>query len=135
MVPGGTGCHLSFAKPYLKIGSANKAFFFGIDNDLNFFWNKTFLFFKIESWNFQHLFEINLTKFQLYLFLSCCQYQNKKALVTDPIFSEGFGRLDLLNSKKQQNNFKCILSRDLERVVWAAVALRIKILINLGYIF
>ena len=25
-------------------------------------------------------------------FLSRCQYQNKKALFTDPIFSEGFGR-------------------------------------------
>jgi hypothetical protein len=24
-------------------------------------------------------------------FLSRCQYQNKKALFTDPIFSEGFG--------------------------------------------
>ena len=25
------------------------------------------------------------------MFLSRCQYQNKKALFTDPIFSEGFG--------------------------------------------
>ena len=25
------------------------------------------------------------------IFLSRCQYQNKKALFTDPIFSEGFG--------------------------------------------
>ena len=25
--------------------------------------------------------------------LSCCQYKNKKALFTDPIFSEGFGTL------------------------------------------
>ena len=24
-------------------------------------------------------------------FLGCCQYQNKKALFTDPVFSEGFG--------------------------------------------
>ena len=24
------------------------------------------------------------------IFLGCCQYQNKKALFTDPIFSEGF---------------------------------------------
>ena len=24
--------------------------------------------------------------------LSRCQYQNKKALITDPIFSEGFGK-------------------------------------------
>ena len=23
--------------------------------------------------------------------LGCCQYQNKKALFTDPIFSDGFG--------------------------------------------
>ena len=30
-------------------------------------------------------------KFQLSIFLSHCQYQNKKALFTDPIFSEGFG--------------------------------------------
>jgi hypothetical protein len=30
-------------------------------------------------------------------FLSNCQYQNEKALFTDPIFSEGFGRNDLKN--------------------------------------
>ena len=104
------------------------------------------MFFKIESWNFQHLFEKEFRetsqnfnsfssfrkilfsfflwvvwlswnfvrfheffssnrclKFQLSIlknkkvlflkkifFLSCCQCQNKKALFTDPIFSEGF---------------------------------------------
>ena len=46
-------------KPSLKIGSVNKAFVF-------WYWlrpkrifnrNNFFLFFKIESWNFQHLFE------------------------------------------------------------------------------
>jgi len=26
------------------------------------------------------------------IFLGCCQYQNKKALFTDPIFSEGFDK-------------------------------------------
>ena len=26
------------------------------------------------------------------IFLGRCQYQNKKALFTDPIFSEGFGK-------------------------------------------
>ena len=26
------------------------------------------------------------------VFLDCCQYQNKTALFTDPIFSEGFGK-------------------------------------------
>ena len=31
--------------------------------------------------------------------------------------------------KKRRTNFKCILSRDFERVFWAAVAIRIKILI------
>ena len=95
------------------------------------------MFFKIESWNFQHLFEIKFCETsqnfnssslfsQLFLsiflsvvwliwnfvrfleilfqtdaesfrflswkiFLSRCQYQKKKALFTDPIFSEGFG--------------------------------------------
>ena len=29
--------------------------------------------------------------YQKISFLSHCQYQNKKALFTDPIFSEGFG--------------------------------------------
>ena len=112
----------------------------------HFFRNIFFLFFKIESWNFQHLFEIefretsqNFNSFSLFrqllfsfflsvvwlswnfvrfheilfqtdsesfsflswktkkfyspkkIFLSHCQYQNKKALFTDPIFSEGFG--------------------------------------------
>ena len=28
-------------------------------------------------------------------FLGRCQYQNKKALITDPIFSEGFGITDV----------------------------------------
>ena len=45
-------------KTSLKIGSANKVFWFDIDNCLKFlFRNKTFSFFKIESWNFQTLFE------------------------------------------------------------------------------
>ena len=46
-------------KPSLKIGSVNKAFLFWYWQRLNFFFfrNKTFLFFKIESWNFQNLFE------------------------------------------------------------------------------
>ena len=43
------------------------------------------------------LFQTNSEKLQLSIlknkkyFLSPCQYQNKKALFTDPIFSEGFG--------------------------------------------
>ena len=51
--------------------------------------------------NFQHLFEIefcetsqNFNWFSSFLkkiFFKHCQYQNKKALFTDPIFSEGFG--------------------------------------------
>ena len=63
------------SKPSLKIGSVNKAGLFWywsqftLDLDHGFFRNKTFLFFKIESWNFQYLFEKefreNLTKFQL----------------------------------------------------------------------
>ena len=49
-------------KPSLKIGSVNKAFLFWYWQRPKkyFFRNKTFLFFKIESWNFQHLFEIDL---------------------------------------------------------------------------
>ena len=107
------------------------------------------MFFKIESWNFQHLFEIEFRetsqnfnsissfrkllfsffyrfsdwleilrdfmkfwKFYLEkqksfipknLFLSRCQYQNKKALFTDPIFSEGFG-------SRFKNNKECLLT-------------------------
>ena len=91
--------------------------------------NKTFLFFKIESWKFQFLFEIwllfsffllvfwlswHFLRFHEILFeqmlkisvfylikqksfipkkynLGSSQYQNKKALFTDPIFSNGFG--------------------------------------------
>jgi len=36
-----------------------------------------------------------VTKYHLFLkkyFLGRCQYQNKKALFTNPIFSEGFGQ-------------------------------------------
>ena len=45
--------------PSLKIGSVNKAFLIWYWQRLKniLFRNKTFLFFKIESWNFQHLFE------------------------------------------------------------------------------
>ena len=54
----------SMPKPSLKIRSASAIFWsylgkfrnYGLRNI--FFRNKTFLFFKIESWNFQHLFEI-----------------------------------------------------------------------------
>ena len=66
---------MSKAKPSLKIGTANAICWNSLglfrDYSLNyiFFRNKTFLFFKIESWNFQHLFEKkiswNLTQFQL----------------------------------------------------------------------
>ena len=56
-------------KPSLKFGSVNKAFLFWYWQRLEkFFRNKTFSFFKKESWNFQNLFERiswNLTKFQL----------------------------------------------------------------------
>ena len=47
------------AKPSLKIGSVNKAFLFWywLRPKSYFFRNKTFLFYKIKSWNFQHLFE------------------------------------------------------------------------------
>ena len=51
------------AKPSLKIRTASAIFwdYLGMFRDYGqkniFFRNKTFLFFKIESWNFQHLFE------------------------------------------------------------------------------
>ena len=46
------------AKPSLKIGSVNKAFLFWYWQWLTIFLrNKTFLFFKTGSWNFQNLFE------------------------------------------------------------------------------
>ena len=54
----------TWPKPSLKIRTANAIFWIcpGIFRDYGlkkfFFRNKTFLFFKIESWNFQHLFEI-----------------------------------------------------------------------------
>ena len=39
-------------------------------------------------------------------FLSHCQYQNKKALYTDPIFSEGFGSVFV---EIDRRNLKVIL--------------------------
>ena len=49
----------SLPKPSLKIGLVNKAFLFWYWQRLKFFFlrNRTFLFFKIESWNFQNKFE------------------------------------------------------------------------------
>jgi hypothetical protein len=130
--------------------SKQSFFCFDIDNGLKniFFRNKTFSFFKIESWNFQHLFETEfcetsqnvnsirqlieknennnclneLNELKLcevpqnfilnwdaesFSFLSwktkkfyspkkylfgCRQYQNIKALFTDSIFRDGFGK-------------------------------------------
>ena len=52
------------AKPSLKIRTANAIFWISLCKFRDygqkklFFRNETFLFFKIESWNFQHLFEI-----------------------------------------------------------------------------
>ena len=106
------------------------------------------MFFKIESWKYQHLFEISthsaysdncyfyfsyclsdwveiLWGFRKFFFkqvlkvsafhlgkknfvpkkeiLSCCQYQNKKALFTDQIFSEGFDyELQIARVRKQR---------------------------------
>ena len=55
-------CNL-FAKPSLKIGSVNKAFLFWYWLQLKFFFrDKTFLYFKLESWNFQHLFKNKFCK-------------------------------------------------------------------------
>ena len=122
-------------------------------NECNIF----FLFFKIETWNFQHLFEIGFQQtsqnstnsrqllfscflyvvwlswnflgfhkilfqtdseslsflfwkkkviFHKMYFLSHCQYQNKKALYTDPIFSEGFGSVFV---EIDRRNLKVIL--------------------------
>ena len=53
-----------YPKPSLKIGSVNKAFLFWFWQRLKkyFFRNKTFLFFKIESWNFQNRFEKEFRK-------------------------------------------------------------------------
>jgi hypothetical protein len=38
------------------------------------------------------------------VFLSRCQYQNKKALFTDPIFSEGFDQF-FINLVVKEENF------------------------------
>ena len=113
----------------LKIRTANAIFLIYLGS---------FLFFKIETWNFQYLFEMefretsqNFNSFRQLWFsfflsvvwlswkfvwkfffkkflkvspfylekqvlflkenLNHCQYQNKKALFTNPIFSQGFG--------------------------------------------
>ena len=64
---------MSEAKPLLKIGAAKRHLLelscLLRDYGLNyiFFRNKTFLFFKIESWNFQHLFE-KFSSFKNFLF-------------------------------------------------------------------
>jgi hypothetical protein len=39
-------------------------------------------------------------------FLGHCQYQNKKALFTDPIFSEGFGKYMLTNNNVESSYAK-----------------------------
>ena len=41
------------------------------------------------------------------IFLSCCQCQNKKALFTDPIFSEGFESDKEKKSKKNKKLENC----------------------------
>ena len=46
-----------WSKPSLKIGTAKRHLLELCWPKLYFFRNKTFLFFKIESWNFKHLFE------------------------------------------------------------------------------
>ena len=53
-----------YTKPSLKIGSVSKAFLFWYWQRLKKYFcrSKTFLLFKIESWNFQHLLE----KFSLF---------------------------------------------------------------------
>ena len=53
---------LGQSKTFWKIESVNKAFLFWYWQRLKkiFFRNKTFLFFKIESWNFQVQFEIKI---------------------------------------------------------------------------
>ena len=63
------------SKPSRKIGAAKRRLLehswliYRLRSKLYFFRNKTFLFFKIESWNFQHAvwnsISWNLTKFQL----------------------------------------------------------------------
>ena len=70
-------------KPSLKIRTANSIFWIslGIFRDYSlkniFLGNKTFLCFKIESWNFQHVFEIEF--FETYS--GHCQYQKQKRFV------------------------------------------------------
>ena len=59
---------------------------------------------ELKFWRFHEIFFKQILKVSafylqkqkviFYFFFSHCQYQNKKALFTDPIFSEGFG-LDL----------------------------------------
>ena len=48
-------------------------------------------------------------------FLSRCQYQNKKDLFTDPIFSEGFGR-SLLYSTRRRFQIEIIVLREIWQI-------------------
>ena len=71
-------------KTFQKIDSVNKAFFVLILTTAPkffFFWNKTFLFFKIESWNFQAQFEIEFRE-TLQNFNSIRQPIEKKMKIT-----------------------------------------------------
>ena len=65
----------------MKIESVNKIFLFWHWQWLEkyFFRNKTFLLFKLESWNFQHLFEIKFHKTSQN-FISIRQWIEKKQL-------------------------------------------------------
>ena len=67
-----------YPKPWLKIRTANAIFWIslGIFRDYgqkkNFFFRiKTFWFFKIESWNFQHLFDIECGSFRQFFSIRC----------------------------------------------------------------
>ena len=73
-------------KPSPKIGSVNKAFLFWYWQRLRkyFFRNKMFLFFKIVSWNFQHLFE-----------KKCCETSQNFNSIRQPIEKINYNCLEV----------------------------------------
>ena len=104
-----------FPKPSLKIGSVNKAvlFWYWQQSKNTFFVNKTFLFFNIESWNFQVQFEIE--------FRETSQHFNSLSLFRQLLFSSflsvvwlswNFCEISQFFFKKEVETFRIFLKKN-----------------------
>ena len=115
------GYHCSFhwtgqSKPLLKIRRVNKAGCFDIEASsllayLIFFLGICFLFFKIESWNFQHLFDLDFreTSKKFLLIRKTFIPLRKRFVWMSSTFVRFRETLSILTTKKVlfQKNMKC----------------------------